>query len=93
MGTFHLTAEQKARLELQHSNARDSRESDRIKAILLREEGWSLSRIAQALRIHKSTISRHINDYIQNEKLLPEDDGSDSLLDVSLREHSVTGAD
>ena len=81
MGTFHLTAEQKARLELQHSNARDSRESDRIKAILLREEGWSLSRIAQALRIHKSTISRHINDYIQNEKLLPENGGSESLLD------------
>lgn len=81
MSTYHLTTEQKTQLEFQHSIARDIRESDRIKAILLRDEGWRLSRIAQALRIHKSTITCHINDYIENEKLLPENGGSESLLD------------
>jgi hypothetical protein len=36
-----LTPEQKIALEAQHKKARDGRERDRIKAVLLRSEGWS----------------------------------------------------
>ena len=43
MSEINLTADQKTALETQHKYAHDSRESDRIKAIILRAEGWSLS--------------------------------------------------
>jgi len=80
MGRLILTEYQKKQLEVLHSQARDSRESDRIKAILLRAEGWKLSMIAQALRKHENTIAQHIRDYIQKEKLRPENGGSTSQL-------------
>ena len=80
MSKLFLTEEQKKQLEILHSHARDSRESDRIKAILLRAEGWKLSMIAQALRKHESTIAQHLTDYIEKEKLKPENGGSESQL-------------
>jgi len=36
-----LTAEQKNDLETRHDESRDKRVCDRIKAVLLRSEGWS----------------------------------------------------
>ena len=39
------------------------KEGDRIKAVLFRSEGWTLPMISQALRLHESTIIRHLNDY------------------------------
>ena len=45
-----LTPEQKAALEARHTKARDGRERDRIKAVLLRSEAWPVAKIAQALR-------------------------------------------
>jgi IS30 family transposase len=58
-----LTSEQKKALELRHNKVRDVHECDRIKAILLSSEGWSITQIAQALRKHDSTISRHLMDF------------------------------
>ena len=51
---------------------------DRIKAILLASEGWSQAMISQALRIHESTVARHLSDYVFSEKLQPENGGSHS---------------
>ena len=64
MNKIELTAEQKADLEAFHDTSRDGRIRDRIKAVLLRSEGWSTAMIAQALRLHETTITRHIADYI-----------------------------
>ncbi|PCJ46058.1 MAG: IS630 family transposase, partial [Gammaproteobacteria bacterium] len=50
---------------------RDGRVRDRIKAVLLRSEGWSTPMIAQALRLHETSIVRHINEYLKKEKLKP----------------------
>lgn len=75
-----LTDTEKYELELRHKAARDSRECDRIKAVLLRSEGWSTAMISQALRIHSSTVTNHLNDYISELKLKPENGGSSSLL-------------
>jgi len=69
MSKITLTQAQKKDLEHRHKKARDSRESDRIKAILLRSEGWTIPMIAQALRKHEVSISRHIQDYLKEEKL------------------------
>ena len=80
MKKIHLTNEQRVNLEHLHANTRDSRICDRIKAVLLRSENWSLSMIAQALRLHETTVIRHINDYIKKEKLKPENGGSAGYL-------------
>ncbi|CBJ90078.1 hypothetical protein XNC1_2018 [Xenorhabdus nematophila ATCC 19061] len=55
--------------ELMHNTTRDSRVCDRIKAGLLAHEGWTAQRIARALRIHDSTVSRHLKDFLAQEKL------------------------
>lgn len=71
-----LTAEEKRELEIQHKTERDSRVSDRIKAVLLHEEDWTQVAIAQALRISAETVHDHLEDYINSKKLKPENGGS-----------------
>ncbi|WP_237388514.1 helix-turn-helix domain-containing protein, partial [Xenorhabdus sp. Sc-CR9] len=66
---IHLTPDQKRALELMPDTTRDSRACDRIKAVLLASEGWTAQMIAQALRIHERTVSRHLKDFIAQEKL------------------------
>jgi len=80
MKSIHLTTEQKIDLEALHDASRDGRVRDRIKAVLLRSEGWSTTMIAQALRLHETTIVRHINDYASKNKLAPENGGSQPYL-------------
>lgn len=75
-----LTEQQKSELERQHVNERDGRVRDRIKVLLLASEGWRPSTIAQALRLHETTVNRHICDYLNNGKLKPENGGSQSQL-------------
>ena len=53
-----------------------------LKAVLLRSENWKISMIAQALRIHESTITRHINDFLTQQKLTSDNGGSDSFLNT-----------
>ncbi|WP_089139009.1 IS630 family transposase [Vibrio rumoiensis] len=88
---IELSNQKKKQLERMHDSARDGRVRDRIKAVLLASEGWSNSMISQALRIHETTVTRHINDYLQSEKLMPENGGSQSKLNaaetMSLIEH------
>lgn len=91
MLNFTLTQPQKIALELRHKKSRDASECDRIKAVLLRSEGWSPSSIAQALRMSEDTIKRHVSDYLEKEKLTPGNGGSQSRLNneqtESLIEH------
>jgi transposase len=88
-----LSPQKKQELEQMHDSARDSRVCDRIKAVLLASEGWSNAMISQALRIHETTVARHINDYLQSEKLKPENGGSQSRMSaiqtMQLIEHLV----
>ena len=78
-----LSSDKKKELELMHDSTRDGRVRDRIKAVLLTSEGWSSVMISQALRIHETTVVRHINDYLQSEKLKPENGGSQSRLSAA----------
>ena len=77
---IELTNIEKEELELQHRKERDSRVSDRIKAVLLNAEGWTQKQIAQALRIRYETVQDHLNDYKKSQKLKPENGGSKSQL-------------
>ena len=76
-----LTSQEKGALEARHRKERDRRVADRIKAVLLSAEGWSITQIAQALRIHVETIRTHLHEYEESQKLKPENGGSVSKLD------------
>ena len=78
-----LTPQQKQQLEQTHDSTRDGRVRDRIKAVLLASEGWSQTMISQALRIHESTVARHLSDYVLSEKIKPENGGSQSKLSAT----------
>lgn len=78
---INLTEEQKNNLERSHKAERDSRICDRIKAVLLSNEGWTHKQIAQALRIHETTVWGHLSDYLREKKLKPNNGGSKSKLD------------
>lgn len=80
MQKITLSNDQRVNLEYLHANTRDSRTCDRIKAVLLRSENWSTPMIAQALRLHETTVVRHINDFLEKEKLKPENGGSTGYL-------------
>lgn len=80
MKRLYLTPEEKSGLEIRHQACENRKEGDRIKAILLRSEGWTVPQISQALRLHQSTIIKHIEAYKTAGKLKNESGGSESHL-------------
>ena len=77
---FNKTPEEKQELEVRHKQEKNRRKADRIKSVLLRSEGWSLSKISQALRLHNDTVSRYIVDYIGNDTFAFNYQGSSEQL-------------
>lgn len=86
---IELTEKEKLKLEQEHRKTRDSNVCDRIKAVLLKSEGWSDGSIAQALRINISTVRRHLDDYVEKQKLAPASGGSSSHLNESQTEELI----
>lgn len=76
-----ISKEEKQELELRHRYEGDGRVRDRIKAVLLKSEGWNTKAIGQALRIHEDTVRQHLKDWTASKKLKPENGGSSSDLD------------
>jgi transposase len=79
MKRLHLEPEEKALLEAAHLHCENRKAGDRIKAILLRSEGWTVPQISQALRLHQSTVIRHVEEYKLG-KLKNQSGGSSSHL-------------
>jgi transposase len=77
-----LTEQHKKELESRHRVERDGRVRDRIKAVLLKSEGWTNVMIGQALRIHVDTVGQHLQDWQREQKLKPENGGSQSKLNA-----------
>lgn len=75
-----ISPETKEYLERRHRYEDDPRVCDRIKAVLLKSEGWTNKAIAQALRIHEETVRQHLAEWLLDEKLKPENGGSYSKL-------------
>jgi transposase len=80
-------------LELRHRKERDGRVKDRMKAVLLRSEGWRVHQIAQALRIHAETVRAHLEDYQKEAKLKPENGGSKAFLTIDQGEKLMAHLD
>lgn len=78
--TLELSTAQKNALEVPHRVEKDGRVRDRLKAVLLKSEGWTNDAIGQALRIHLETVATHLRDWVREEKLKPENGGSQSHL-------------
>jgi len=80
MKKFSLTEQERESLIAHHRASSDGRERDRIKAILLRDDGWNSEKIAHALLLDRSTVNRHLLDYVEKQKLQNEAGGSESKL-------------
>lgn len=75
-----LAPEQRHALRRRHRLEHDGRIKDRIKAVLLKDKGWSHAEIAEALMINEETSRCHLNDYLKKNKLKPENGGSEGKL-------------
>jgi transposase len=89
MKRLYITPEEKDYLEREHAVKENGKERDRIKAILLRSEGWTVPQISQALRLHQSTIIRHIEEY-KSGKLKNQSGGSSSYLTDEQTQELIT---
>jgi transposase len=69
MNKNFLTELERRSLIARHRVAKDSREADRIKAVLLADAGWTYRMIAEALFIDEVTASRHVTEYNESKKL------------------------
>lgn len=84
-----LKEEEQVSLRKLHKTERDGRIRDRIKAILLSDKGWTYKAIAEALMIDDVTVSTHVEDYLGEQKLKPENGGSISRLDITATEELI----
>src|SRR5271170_122605 len=75
-----LSPEDRERLLKQHKKERDKRIADRIKAVLLRDDDWSLRAIAEALFLTEEGVRQHLLDYGASGKLKPDNGGSEGFL-------------
>lgn len=75
-----LTAEERASLHRQHKKERDKRVCDRIKAVLLRDKGWTWMQIADALLLSEEILRQHLKEFQASRKLKPENGGSNEKL-------------
>ncbi len=75
-----LSPEDRDRLLKQHKHERDGRVKDRIKAVLLRDDDWTLEAIAEALFISHEGVRQHLQDYESSGKLKPESGGSSGFM-------------
>ncbi len=71
-GMSFLNEVERTQLRAQHRQERDKRICDRIKAVLLRDKGWSIEAIAEVLLLSKDAIQDHVTEYRDLKKLKPE---------------------
>ena len=75
-----LTDEERSALQKRHKKERDGRIRDRIKAVLLRDKGWTWMQISEALLLSEEILRKHVKDYQLSQKLKPDNGGSKEKL-------------
>jgi transposase len=87
-----LSEKERVQLKIQHKKERDGRIRDRIKAILLYDDGWSSQEIAKVLLITDESVRNHIEDYKTAQKLKGSLENlsieQSSQLEAHLEEHT-----
>ena len=85
-----LTDEKRQVLKSMHRAERDKRVCDRIKAVLLSDDGWTYRDIAKALLLDEETVSQQVAEFQASEKLKPQNGGSASHLSAAQTEAVIT---
>lgn len=67
-----LMDEERIFLQKQHKKERDGRIRDRIKAVLLRDKGWTWMQIAEALLLSEEVLRLHLKEFQASRKLKPK---------------------
>lgn len=75
-----LTLPEKAELISRHRGEREGHVRDRIKAVLLNDDGYNPLEISRILLLDDETVRRHIRDYFTQNKLAPENGGHQGYL-------------
>ena len=75
-----LKDKERDQLITQHRQEKDGRTRDSIKAVLMSDTGWTFKDIAEALLLDQETISRHVKEYREQQKLTINTGGSESKL-------------
>ncbi|MEW5694195.1 MAG: helix-turn-helix domain-containing protein [Candidatus Hydrogenedentota bacterium] len=65
---IELTEKEKAELRRYHRTIKDGKKRDRIKAILLLDEGYSVTEISHILLIEENTVKSLSSNYAKNGK-------------------------
>ena len=84
-----LTEEQREKLKSGHRRERDGRIRDRIKAVLMYDDGYSYVEIAKVLLLTHEAIRKHIGDYQKASKLHTDNGGSTSKLNQTEQQELV----
>lgn len=85
-----LTEEQREKLKERHKTERDGRIRDRIKAVLMYDDGYSNVEIAKVLLLSHEAIRKHIVDYQKANKLDTNNGGSTSKLSDGEKEELMS---
>ncbi len=75
-----ISFEEKNKLIESHKSEKNRKKADRIKAVLLSNDGWSHRAIAKVLLLDEETISRHVNEYKEKKKLSNNSGGANNRL-------------
>lgn len=67
-----LPTEVIANLKAIHKSSRDKKEADIIKAIILMDNGYTLTQVSKILLMDDETVRRRVNEYLEKGKLLPQ---------------------
>ena len=84
-----LTIIEREGLKIRHKGERDKRICDRIKAVLMYDNGYNLSEISEILLLSHEGIRKHLEDYHSKEKLVPENGGGYSKLSLPQEEELI----
>ncbi len=79
---MNLTQDKINELKDLHKKERDKRICDRIKAVLLINKGYTYQQVAEMLLLDDDTIRRHVQEYLDSEKLKNNNKGSESKLNT-----------
>jgi len=75
-----LNETERTELLVSHRKERDKRIADRIKVVLLTDDGWKPENIAKALFIDDNSVRRHLEDFLSEKRLKPKYKGSEPIL-------------
>ena len=84
-----LSHKEKIDLKIQHKLEKNGRVRDRIKAVLLSNNGWNYVKIAEVLLLDNETVSKHVNEYKKDHKLHMKNNGSFSKLNIKQSEKLI----